>query len=181
MGVEENKALIRRFYEEVWGKGDPDVSAEVFHDDYLRHDLRAGAAEPGPAGQTKIALDFRRAIPDLDWHVDLVLGDGEFVVGRWTATGTHTGPWGAMAPTGRPISFAGGEHLPLRAGQGRRDLESPRRPGSDDTTRRSFDECGAVTHIADLRRRPQVERRRRPTRARIPSTSRAPAANARTT
>ena len=45
MGVEENKALIRRFYEEVWGKGDPDVSAEVFHDDYVRHDLRAGAAE----------------------------------------------------------------------------------------------------------------------------------------
>ena len=47
MGVEENKALIRRFYEEVWGKGDPDVSDEVFHDDYIRHDLRAGGAEPG--------------------------------------------------------------------------------------------------------------------------------------
>ena len=63
MGVEENKALIRRFYEEVWGKGDPDISADVFHDDYVRHDLRASAAEPGPAGQTKIALDFRRADP----------------------------------------------------------------------------------------------------------------------
>ena len=62
---------------------------------------------PGAAGQTKIALDFRRAIPDLDWHVDLILGDGDFVVGRWTATGTHTGPWGAIAPTGRPISFSG--------------------------------------------------------------------------
>ena len=83
MGVDENKAVIRRFYEEVWGKGDPDVSAEVFHDDYVRHDLRAGAAEPGAAGQTKIALDFRRAITDLDWHVDLILGDGEYVVGRW--------------------------------------------------------------------------------------------------
>ena len=33
MGVDENKALIRRFYEEVWAKGDPDVSDEVFHDD----------------------------------------------------------------------------------------------------------------------------------------------------
>ena len=107
MGVEENKALIRRFYEEVWGKGDPDVSAEVFHDDYVRHDLRAGAAEPGAAGQTKIALDFRRAIPDLDWHVDLILGDGEYVVGRWTATGAHTGPWGAIAPSGHPVSFSG--------------------------------------------------------------------------
>jgi predicted ester cyclase len=107
MGVEENKALIRRFYEEVWGKGDPDVSDEVFLDDYIRHDLRPSVAEPGPAGQTKIALDFRRAIPDLDWRVDLILADGEFVVGRWTATGTHTGPWGAMAPTGRSIAFSG--------------------------------------------------------------------------
>ena len=107
MGVEENKALIRRFYEEVWGKGDPNVSKDVFQDDYVRHDLRAGPADPGPAGQTKIALDFRRAFPDVDWHVDLILGDGEFVVGRWTATGNHTGPFGAMAPTGQPIAFSG--------------------------------------------------------------------------
>ena len=107
MGVEENKALIRRFYEEVWAKGDPNVSDEVFHDDYVRHDLRAGAAEPGPAGQTKIALDFRRAFPNVDWHVDLILGDGDFVVGRWTATGDHTGPWGAIQSTGKSIAFSG--------------------------------------------------------------------------
>ena len=107
MGVEENKALIRRFYEEVWAKGDPNVSEEVFHDDYIRHDLRAGSAEPGPAGQTKIALDFRRGFPDVDWHVDMILGDGDFVVGRWTATGTQTGRWGPVEATGRPIAFSG--------------------------------------------------------------------------
>jgi predicted ester cyclase len=107
MGVDENKALIRRFYEEVWGKGDETLSAEVFRDDYVRHDLRPAAAEPGAAGQTKIALDFRRAIPDLVWRVDLILGDGEYVVGRWTATGTQTGPWGAIEPTGKPIEFSG--------------------------------------------------------------------------
>ena len=107
MGVEENKALIPRFYEEVWAKGDPNVSDEVFHDDYVRHDLRAGAAEPGPAGQTKIALDFRRAFPNVDWHVDLIVGDGDFVVGRWTATGDHTGPWGAIQSTGKSIAFSG--------------------------------------------------------------------------
>lgn len=107
MGVEENKALIRRFYEEVWGKGNPEVSDEVFHDDYVRHDLRSSAVEPGPAGQTKIALDFRRAVPDLDWQVDMILGDGAFVVGRWTGTGTQTGAWGPIAPTGRSISFSG--------------------------------------------------------------------------
>ena len=107
MGVEENKALIRRFYDEVWAKGDPNVSDEVFHDDYVRHDLRTGAAEPGPAGQTRIALDFRRGFPDVDWHVDMILGDGDFVVGRWTATGTQTGSWGPVEASGRPITFSG--------------------------------------------------------------------------
>ena len=145
MGVDENKALIRRFYEEVWGKGDPDVSAEVFHDDYVRHDLRAGAAEPGAAGQTKIALDFRRAIPDLDWRVDLILGDGEFVVGRWSATGTHTGPSGAYRRRPDAHLVLRGQHLPLRARQGGRDLEPSRRPRPDDPARRGDDDRRAIT------------------------------------
>ena len=107
MSIHQNKALVRRFYEEVWGKGQGDVSHEVFHDDYVRHDLRPSAAEPGAAGQAKIAAEFRLAIPDLHWQVDLILADGDFVVGRWTATGTQTGPWGAIEPSGKPIEFSG--------------------------------------------------------------------------
>ena len=50
-----NKALIRRFYDEVWNKGHLDVADEVFADDYVRHDLRPSRALAGPAGQKKIA------------------------------------------------------------------------------------------------------------------------------
>ena len=38
--------------------------------------------------------------------VDLIIGEGEFVVGRWTATGTHLGSWGGIEPTGRRINFS---------------------------------------------------------------------------
>ncbi len=107
MGTEQHKALIRRFYEEAWGKGNVEVSHEVFHNDYVRHDLRPGAAEPGAAGQAKIATDFRRAVPDLVWHIDLILGDGDFVIGRWTATGTQTGPLGRVPATGNAVEFSG--------------------------------------------------------------------------
>jgi predicted ester cyclase len=107
VGESENKALIRRFYDEVWDKGNVEVSHEVFHDDYVRHDLRPTPADAGAAGQAKIAASFRRAFPDARWHVDLLLGDGDFVVGRWTTTGTHTGPWGAVEPTGKRVEFAG--------------------------------------------------------------------------
>jgi len=74
--------------------------------DYVRHDLRATEALPGPEGQKKIAEDFRAAFPDLRVVVDLILGEDDFVVGRWTATATHSGLWGTMPPTGRQATFS---------------------------------------------------------------------------
>ncbi len=106
MSTEENKALVRRFYEEVWDRGNTDFAFEVFAEDYVRHDLRPTDALPGPRGQKKIADDFRAAFPDLRVTVDLVIGEGDFVVGRWTATGTHLGSWGALEPTGRQATFS---------------------------------------------------------------------------
>ena len=106
MSAEKNKALVRRFYEEVWDKGNTSFAYDVFADDYMRHDLRATEALPGPAGQKQIADDFRAAFPDLRVHVDLVVGEGDWVVGRWTATGTHTGSWGEIEPTGRHVTFS---------------------------------------------------------------------------
>ena len=73
MSVDENKALVRRFYEEVWGRGNTGVAFEVFADDYVRHDLRPTAGLPGPAGQKKIADDFHAAFPDLEFMVDDLL------------------------------------------------------------------------------------------------------------
>lgn len=106
MSVAENKALVRRFYEEAWDQGNTDFAYEVFADDYVRHDFRPTEALPGPAGQKKIADDFRAAFPDLEVKVDLIIGEGDFVVGRWTATGTHKGPWAGQEPTGRPMTLS---------------------------------------------------------------------------
>jgi steroid delta-isomerase-like uncharacterized protein len=105
--VETNKALVQRFYEEVWAGGNVDFAKEVFAEDYVRHDLRPSQAAPGGAGQALIAEQFRRAFPDLEWRVDLVLGDGDLVAARWTASGTHAGTWGDVAPTGRRATFSG--------------------------------------------------------------------------
>jgi steroid delta-isomerase-like uncharacterized protein len=103
----ENKALIRRFYEEVWQRGNLGVADEVFADSYERHDLRAGEPTPGPEGQKEIAGAFRAAFPDLSWEIDFILADGEFVVGRWTASGTHLGAWAGVEATGKPMRFSG--------------------------------------------------------------------------
>ena len=107
MTGESQVALVRRFYEEVWNRGNLEVAKEVFADDYVRHDFRQGEAAPGPQGQMDIAAAFRRAFPDLAWAVDFAFGDGEYVAGRWTATGTHEGEWAGVAPTGRRVQFSG--------------------------------------------------------------------------
>ena len=106
MSAEANKALVRRFYEEVWGSGNYDVADEVFAPDYVRHDFRPGDPSPGPEGQKKIARDFRTAFPDLTFELELLFGEGDFVAGRWTATGTHTGRWAGVEPTGRTMRFS---------------------------------------------------------------------------
>jgi predicted ester cyclase len=107
MNTDANKELIRRFYDEVWARGNVAFTDEVFADDYVRHDLRPTKAAPGPMGQALIAEQFRHAFPDLEWRVDLVLSEGELVAARWSASGTHSGSWGDVAPTGRKVTFSG--------------------------------------------------------------------------
>ena len=117
MGEAENKALIQRFYYEVWDSGNVAFAHEVFHDDYVRHDLRSTQAAPGAAGMAAIAAGFRSAFPDVRWRVDLLLAEGDLVAARWTATGTFTGRWGALEPTGRQAEFSGVNLYRFREGK----------------------------------------------------------------
>jgi steroid delta-isomerase-like uncharacterized protein len=106
MTTTANKALIQRFYEEVWGRGHLDVADEVFAADYVRHDLRPSNPLPGAEGQKQIAADFRAAFPDVQVTVDLVLAEGDLVAARWTMEGTNTGSWGKVPATGKHASFS---------------------------------------------------------------------------
>jgi steroid delta-isomerase-like uncharacterized protein len=107
MSIETNKELIRRFYDEVWNKGNVDFVFEVFADEYVRHDLRPGTPTAGAAGQKQVAMDFRAAFPDVKYAVDLILGDGDLVMARWTMTGTNTGQWGKEPATGCAVKTSG--------------------------------------------------------------------------
>jgi steroid delta-isomerase-like uncharacterized protein len=116
MDVDTNRRLIERFYDEVWARGNIHFTDEVFAEDYVRHDLRSTQAAPGAAGQARIAEQFRSAFPDLQWRIDLILGERDLVAARWTASGTHMGEWGDLPPTGKRAEFSGvnifrfGEH-----------------------------------------------------------------------
>jgi steroid delta-isomerase-like uncharacterized protein len=117
MGVEENRSLVLRFYEEVWNEGNVDVATEVFAEGYVRHDQRPTEALAGPRGQAKIAADFRSAFPDLRMVVDLTLAEGELVAARWTTEGTNTGAWGGRPSTGKRATFSGVNIFRFRDGK----------------------------------------------------------------
>lgn len=107
MSVETNKELIRRFYDEVWNKGNVDFAFEVFAEAYVRHDLRPGNPTAGPAGQKEVAADFRAAFPDLKHETELLIGENDLVVARWTMQGTNTAQWGKQPPTGKFVKMSG--------------------------------------------------------------------------
>jgi len=107
MSSEANKELIRRFYDEVWNKGNTDFAFEVFAEGYVRHDLRPGNPTGGPAGQKQVADDFRAAFPDVKQEIDFMVAEGEIVVARWMMQGTNTGQWGKQPPTGKFVKIAG--------------------------------------------------------------------------
>jgi steroid delta-isomerase-like uncharacterized protein len=117
MTTQANRELVLRFYEEVWNQGNVGVAHEVFAPDYVRHDLRPSAALPGPEGQAKIAADFRIAFPDLRMTVDLIVAEDDLVAARWTAAGTHSGPWAEVAPTGAEVTFSGMNVFRVREGK----------------------------------------------------------------
>jgi predicted ester cyclase len=94
---ERNKALIRRFYDEVWNKGNFDVVDEVFAPTYVPHDSSA-IERPGRESaerQKTIAAEVRTGFMDnfseSRLTVDFIMAEGDKVAARWTLRGRPKG------------------------------------------------------------------------------------------
>jgi predicted ester cyclase len=100
---DENKALMRRFIEEVWNKGNLQVADEIFHP--AATSPSAPQLPPGPAGVRIIAEMFRSAFPDFRMTIEDLIAEEDIVVARFTQGGTHRGTFMGAAPTGRQVQF----------------------------------------------------------------------------
>ena len=103
MSAAENKALIRRWIHEFWNAGNATVADELVHPDYTEPQGGRGP-EPHKAG---LAL-WKRILPDIHFTLDEVIAEGNTVVVRWTATGTHLGEWPTGIGTGQSHLNSGG-------------------------------------------------------------------------
>jgi steroid delta-isomerase-like uncharacterized protein len=90
MSVEENKLLLRRFFEEVYDKGNLTVADELVAEDYISHN-ELDIQVLGPEGIKRAAAMQRNAFPNLRTTIEDLIAEGDKVVVRGTDTGTHTG------------------------------------------------------------------------------------------
>src|SRR4028119_403429 len=105
---EENKAIARRALEEVFsGQGDLDVADELFAPNYVGHDPASPEDIRGPEGVKEFASMYRNAFPDVLMSVEDQVAEGDKVVTRWIASGTHQGDMMGIAPTGNRVTVAG--------------------------------------------------------------------------
>ena len=106
---EKNKALIRRWFEEVWNQGRSDVIDDLLAEDAVIHGLVDGAGNPvsGLDGFHDFHTQFRGAFPDLIVSVDDTIGEGDMVVARCSVRGRHTGNHLGFAATNAPVQFDG--------------------------------------------------------------------------
>ena len=106
MSTEHNKALVRRYYEEMWNRWDFALADELIGEGIVfRGSLGLGVR--GREDFKEYMRAVRRAFPDFHNHVEELVAEGDRVVARLTDTGTHTGTLFDIAPTGRRVSYAG--------------------------------------------------------------------------
>jgi steroid delta-isomerase-like uncharacterized protein len=104
---EANKAHIRRVIEEVYNRGDLAVVDEVAASDLVIHassqDIR------GREGAKQYVTALRAGFPDLRFTIEDQVAEGDQVVTRWSARGTHKGTFQGIPATGRQVRLVGAD------------------------------------------------------------------------
>jgi len=103
----ENKALARRLVEEAFNAGRLDVTDELVASDFVGHDPSLPEEVRGPAGVKEVIAGYRAAFPDIHVTIEDQIADGDRVVTRWRATGTHKGELMGMPATGKQATVTG--------------------------------------------------------------------------
>jgi steroid delta-isomerase-like uncharacterized protein len=105
---EENKAKVRRFLEEGFGQGKTELVDELLRSDFVCYDPNSESGEIRGMDTIKGEIEyFHSAVPDLSFTVEDQVAEGDKVVSRYTATGTHQGEFFGVAGSGNRIEMSG--------------------------------------------------------------------------
>lgn len=116
---EENKAFIRRWFEEVWNKGREEAIDEMMSDECVANGLADESGQPprGPAEFKPFFRKFRGAYPEMEVVVEDTISEGDKVAARCTVRGHHHGDTLGFAATHQPVEFTGISIVRVRDGK----------------------------------------------------------------
>ena len=116
MSIEENKAVVRRFFEELLSRDDIAVADELLSPGFRFY--FAGSPDPMNLESYKEFLVARRAaFPDRRFVVEDMIAEGDKVSVRFTMHGTHKGEFRGIAPSGKEVTMTGIDTIRLSDGK----------------------------------------------------------------
>jgi steroid delta-isomerase-like uncharacterized protein len=106
MATEENKKIIRRYYNELWNNWDLAVADELIASEIAFRGSLSVVVQGLEAFKGYVNL-VRAAFPDFHNTIEELIAEGDKVVARLTYTGTHRGELFGVRPTGKRVAYAG--------------------------------------------------------------------------
>jgi steroid delta-isomerase-like uncharacterized protein len=105
MAPEDNKAKFMRVVEQGWNKGETAFLSEVVAPNYVYR--MTNQEFKGPEGLAQAIKMFRTAMPDLRLTINSIVAEGDTLACRYTLTGTLTGDFMGLPPTGKSMTLPG--------------------------------------------------------------------------
>ncbi len=102
-----NKATVQNMFNEIFGNKNLAAIDEVVADEFIMHDPTSPMEIRGPEGYKQYNSMFITGFPDIPVMIDEAFAEGDKVALRWSASGTQTGEFMGIPPTGRRITAAG--------------------------------------------------------------------------
>jgi len=103
----DNKAIVKRLYEEVWNKRKVGLLNDLISPSHGLQSPTVFGSTMGPEGYKRQILLDVEAFPDLRFAIDEVIAEKNKVVVPWTISGTHKGEFFGIAPTNKKVSVDG--------------------------------------------------------------------------
>ncbi len=103
----DNKAIVRRLYEEVWNKRRLEVVDELISPSHALNDPIVSGSQTGPELYKRRVGELTNSFPDLRFTIEDMIAEKRKVVASWTFSGTHKGEFMDIPASGRKVSVEG--------------------------------------------------------------------------
>ena len=119
MATEDNKAKLRRIFQECFNQGNLATADELVAPDCrdTSPGIPPGVSTTGPDTLKSVVSQLRSAFPDLQVTIDEIVAEGDTVVARTTWTGTHRGNFQGISPTGQRVNWGSIDIAHVQGGQ----------------------------------------------------------------